>query len=418
MMSSAILAAAHRHKPPIARPHYQPECGGIKIPYPFGMGTSDDCYLSDSFQIYCDNSTDPPKPFLYLYNGKREVLEISLAGTLKVMNPISFFNCSEKEFTTLQPASLVGTSYVYSQSNRFTSMSCGAIAYMMTMSWESESIISGCLSICDPSAGRRSLLNNRCTGIHCCQTTIPAAVQDFYTDFRGVELATPAPPQSRFHVAIIVTCSVLAILIIHTCAWWLQRTLKERKIIKRKQKFFKQNGGLLLEQQLSSGEVSVEKIILFNSKELEKATDHFNVDRVLGQGGQGTVYKEMLADGKIVAVKKSVIANGGEVRQFLNEIVVLSQIIHRNVVELLGCCLETEKWKSEEATSLANYFLVSLEDDHLFDILDARLVKDGGKEVITEVTNLAKRCLNLKGKKRPTMKEVAMELERIVDICE
>lgn len=139
-----------------------------------------------------------------------------------------------------------------------------------------------------------------------------------------------------------VTCSVLAILIIHTCAWWLQRTLKERKIIKRKQKFFKQNGGLLLEQQLSSGEVSVEKIILFNSKELEKATDHFNVDRVLGQGGQGTVYKGMLADGKIVAVKKSVIANGGEVRQFINEIVVLSQIIHRNVVKLLGCCLETE----------------------------------------------------------------------------
>ena len=42
---------------------------------------------------------------------------------------------------------------------------------------------------------------------------------------------------------------------------------------------------------------------MFNSKELEKATDHYNVDRVLGQVRQGTVYKGMLADGKIVAIK-------------------------------------------------------------------------------------------------------------------
>jgi len=44
---------------------------------------------------------------------------------------------------------------------------------------------------------------------------------------------------------------------------------------------------------------------LFYSKDLEKAIDHFNVNRILGQGGQGTVYKGMLADGRIVAVKKS-----------------------------------------------------------------------------------------------------------------
>jgi hypothetical protein len=43
---------------------------------------------------------------------------------------------------------------------------------------------------------------------------------------------------------------------------------------------------------------------LFNSKDLEKATDHFNVNRILGQGGQYIVYKGMLADGRIVAVKK------------------------------------------------------------------------------------------------------------------
>ena len=119
--------------------------------------------------------------------------------------------------------------------------------------------------------------------------------------------------------------------------------VKKRKNIKRKEKFFKRNGGLLLQQQLSSSEVTVEKTIkLFNSKDLEKATDNFNVNRILGQGGQGTVYKGMLIDGKIVAVKRSKVIDEGKLEEFVNEVVILSQINHRNVVKLLGCCLEIE----------------------------------------------------------------------------
>ena len=52
--------------------------------------------------------------------------------------------------------------------------------------------------------------------------------------------------------------------------------------------------------------MTVEKTTkLFNSKDLEKAIDNFNVNRILGHGGQGTVYKGMLIDGNIVTVKKS-----------------------------------------------------------------------------------------------------------------
>ncbi|KAK9924180.1 hypothetical protein M0R45_032563 [Rubus argutus] len=367
---------------------------------------------------------------------------------------------------------------------------------------------------------------------------------DFECQFPDVQSKRP------IKVGVIVTSTAIGLLTLLVGGWWSYKVIKKRKNIKRKQKFFKQNGGLLLEQQLSSGEVSVEKIKVFNSKELEKATDHFNVDRILGQGGQGTVYKGMLEDGRIVAVKKSKIVDGGdqEVRQFINEIVILSQIIHRNVVKLLGCCLETEvpllvyefiangtlseyihqqneefplTWemtlrvaievagalsylhsaaicpiyhrdikssnillddkyrakvadfgtsrsvsidqthlttlvhgtfgyldpeylqssqftdksdvysfgvvlaelltgqkpvsvtRSQEARSLSTYFLLSMEQNRLFDILDVRVMKDGGKEEIMKVANLAKRCLNLNGRKRPTMKEVAAELEGI-----
>jgi serine/threonine protein kinase len=81
---------------------------------------------------------------------------------------------------------------------------------------------------------------------------------------------------------------------------------------------------------------------LFNSKDLEKATDRFNVNRILGHQGQGIVFKGMLTGRIIVAVKKSKVIDEGKLEEFINEVVILSQINQGNVVKLIGCCLETE----------------------------------------------------------------------------
>ena len=83
------------------------------------------------------------------------------------------------------------------------------------------------------------------------------------------------------------------------------------------------------------------------------------------------------------------------------------------IVELLTGQKPISSSRSVEERSLATYFLRSMEENCLLEIIDARVLEKGGKEEIIAVAKLAKRCLDLNGKKRPTMKTLAMELERI-----
>ncbi|KAL8193893.1 hypothetical protein R6Q57_026135 [Mikania cordata] len=141
------------------------------------------------------------------------------------------------------------------------------------------------------------------------------------------------------YAVVGITSFLGLIAIIYTSYKLIKKTITKRQ---RKSVFKRINGGLLLKQQEEIDPSLVNKTILFTSRELGKATDNFNENRVLGRGGQGTVYKGMLADGKIVAVKKSKLDDESQLEQFINEVVILSQVNHRNLVKLLGCCLETE----------------------------------------------------------------------------
>ncbi|EEF42061.1 conserved hypothetical protein [Ricinus communis] len=209
-------------------------------------------------------------------------------------------------------------------------------------------------------------------------------------------------------------------------------------------------------------ECKVEAAKIFAEKELRKATNTFSKSLVIGKGGYGVVYKGVLSDNRVVAIKRSKAIDGTQIEQFVNE------IIHRDVesanthldeeftakvsdfgvsrlvsfdqeqvstlvqgtlgymdpeyfhsgilteksdiysfgvvlIELLtgkkAICSECKE------KSLALCFISSLKEDCLFENLEDRMEGEGNAEQIERVAELARSCLRIE------TKQILKELE-------
>ncbi|KAF2292666.1 hypothetical protein GH714_026541 [Hevea brasiliensis] len=78
----------------------------------------------------------------------------------------------------------------------------------------------------------------------------------------------------------------------------------------------------------------------FPYAELEQATEKFSSKRILGEGGFGRVYHGIMEDGTEVAVKLLTRDNQNGDREFIAEVEMLSRLHHRNLVKLIGICIE------------------------------------------------------------------------------
>ncbi|KAG0624316.1 hypothetical protein M758_3G239100 [Ceratodon purpureus] len=81
----------------------------------------------------------------------------------------------------------------------------------------------------------------------------------------------------------------------------------------------------------------------FSYDELLYATDNFNHHNYLAQGGYGSVYRGILPEGQLIAVKQHKIASSQGDEEFCAEVEVLSCAQHRNLVTLIGYCVENHK---------------------------------------------------------------------------
>lgn len=89
----------------------------------------------------------------------------------------------------------------------------------------------------------------------------------------------------------------------------------------------------------------------FTYGELALATNNFDTSAEVGQGGYGKVYKGILADGTVVAVKRAQEGSLQGQKEFLTEIELLSRVHHRNLLSLIGYCDE----EGEQVLSIVKF---------------------------------------------------------------
>ncbi|KAK4439873.1 G-type lectin S-receptor-like serine/threonine-protein kinase [Sesamum alatum] len=81
----------------------------------------------------------------------------------------------------------------------------------------------------------------------------------------------------------------------------------------------------------------------FDLSTVTKATNSFSFSNKLGEGGFGPVYRGMLEDGREIAVKRLSRTSTQGLDEFKNEVIFIAKLQHRNLVKLLGCCIQGEE---------------------------------------------------------------------------
>ncbi|KAL6882596.1 hypothetical protein ACP4OV_011286 [Aristida adscensionis] len=435
-------------------------CGGVDIPYPFGVG--EDCAMGRGYRIRCEAVNGTLRPF----SGMFEVTRISVPDSkVWIRMNISWlcYDAEARQHVSEFLQNFTNSPFRFSSpDNRFFVIGCDTLAYIKSMPY-----ITGCMPTCSGEQPK----NGSCSGAGCCEVEVPKGLAIlrtnlkntaepsrgscsylvlmekatfnfsttylsstvFWDEFQGrvpvvldwairrhtcygarklgvyacasdhseCENATAGPgyrckcssgyqgnpyvkdgcedinechdnttypcagkchntqgsyscscPPGREAIngaciannkstwVIPVVCASVGLVVLVTTIGCAYLIIEGRKLQHIRHRYFRRHGGLLLLEEIKSRQGTAFKI--FSEAELQEATDKFSEERVLGRGGHGIVYKGLLKGNVEVAIKRCMSIDEQYKKEFGKEMLILSQINHKNIVKLLGCCIEVE----------------------------------------------------------------------------
>jgi hypothetical protein len=152
----------------VAKPGCRSKCGGVEIPYPFGL--TEACYLNKMFNISCDDSG---KPII----GGVTVTNISIeTHELHVLHSVAQ-DCYDRsgQLESNNESFFWAGGYTISNSkNKFIALGCDTIAYLRG-SQNGEKYWTGCASLC---SSLRNVVNGSCSGVGCCEVEFPDGLKN------------------------------------------------------------------------------------------------------------------------------------------------------------------------------------------------------------------------------------------------
>ncbi|KAF5179736.1 Wall-associated receptor kinase [Thalictrum thalictroides] len=352
-------------------PGCQPKCGNVIIPYPFGIGAK--CSIDSWANINCNTTFDPPKPFI----GDYEVVQLSQTEVrIKNFVAVSCYNQSgnltDQVFTSM---SLVGTPYTFSSTKNIVTV-LGCDTMVLTRGSNTLNYSSGCISICDT---KENVIDGTCSGIGCCETSIPKGLQEFY--------------------------ALVGTIYYHTKVW----------------SFDSCGYAFLGEQNMYS----------FKASDFTNSSHLTDIPLVLNFAVGNQTCKQAKQNSTAFACKDNSYCydsvdhtgylcscnEGYEGNPYLKQ--GCQDVNECNNNPCKGICTNTQGGYScscpddsyGDGTKEGTGCTKRNKKIPVIQLTLAGIVNEGKTEQVHAVAELAKRCLNFKGEERPSMKEVAAELE-------
>ncbi|XWS11132.1 hypothetical protein CRYUN_Cryun38cG0057700 [Craigia yunnanensis] len=135
----------------------------------------------------------------------------------------------------------------------------------------------------------------------------------------------------------------LAVILATVIAILLGLLIVVRYVRRRRRKLRDKPEDRKVNDEESEGQNEDMELAVFKFGTIAQATDIFSFNNKLGEGGFGPVYKGTLENGQKIAVKRLSKSSGQGLNEFKNEVKLIAKLQHRNLVRLLGCCIQGEE---------------------------------------------------------------------------
>ncbi|XP_065005993.1 receptor-like serine/threonine-protein kinase SD1-8 isoform X1 [Musa acuminata AAA Group] len=161
--------------------------------------------------------------------------------------------------------------------------------------------------------------------------------QDLYLRLAAADLGSESNPSHQRHIVVIIVVLAVMITLLASTAFCIRRRKKRRST--------GMSGNISFsERYINEGREGKDiDLPLFDLGTIIDATNNFSVHSKLGEGGFGPVYKGNLGEEQEIAVKRLSKTSVQGLDEFKNEVMLIAKLQHRNLVRLLGCCIQDEE---------------------------------------------------------------------------